>query len=34
MAKSGTELGGIQAQAGRKRGRRRVFLLGVWRNED
>ncbi len=34
MKRSGTELSDIQAQAGRNRGRRRVFLLGAWRNEE
>jgi hypothetical protein len=34
MKRSGTELSDLQAQAGRNRGRRRVFLLGAWRNEE
>jgi hypothetical protein len=31
---SGTDLSDLQAQAGTKRGKRRVFLLGAWRNEE
>jgi hypothetical protein len=28
------DLTDIQAQAGSRRGKRRLFLLGAWRNED
>jgi len=34
MRRSGTDLSDLQAQAGTNRGRRRVFLLGAWRNEE
>jgi hypothetical protein len=33
MARSNTELGGMHAEAGPNRGKREVFLLGVWRRE-
>ena len=33
MAKSDTDLDGMHAEAGRNRGKRKVFLLGVWRSE-
>ena len=29
-----TDLSDIQSQAGTKRRKRKVFLLGAWRNED
>ncbi len=34
MVKRDLDLGEVQAQAGQNRGERRVFLLGVWRNEE
>ncbi len=34
MLRSGSDLSDIQAQAGPNRGKRRVFLLGAWRNEE
>jgi hypothetical protein len=34
MASNGAELDEVQKQAGGRRGRRRVFLLGAWRTED
>lgn len=34
MKRSGTNLSDLQAQAGANRGRRRVFLLGAWRDEE
>jgi hypothetical protein len=34
MRKRDLELSEIQAQAGRNRGKRRVFLLGIWREEE
>ncbi len=34
MASKGVELDDVQKQAGGRRGRRRVFLLGAWRTED
>lgn len=30
----GVDLSEVQAQAGANRGKRRVFLLGAWRNEE
>jgi hypothetical protein len=33
MGRRNIDLGEIQAQAGRRRGKRRVFLLGFWRDE-
>jgi hypothetical protein len=33
-ARRDIDLSDIQAQAGPKRGRRRLFLLGAWRSED
>jgi len=33
MARHDVELSEVQAQAGPKRGKRRVFLLGFWREE-
>jgi hypothetical protein len=34
MLRSSETLEEIQAQAGPKRGKRTMFLLGVWRSED
>ena len=34
MVKRDLDLAEVQAQAGQNRGERRVFLLGVWRNEE
>jgi len=34
MRRSGETLEEIQAQAGPNRGKRTVFLLGVWRSEE
>jgi hypothetical protein len=34
MARRSLDLADIQAQAGPNRRRRRVFLLGFWRDED
>jgi hypothetical protein len=34
MRKSGAHLSELQAQAGRRRSKRRLFLLGAWRNEE
>ena len=33
MARHDVELSEVQAQAGPRRGKRRVFLLGFWREE-
>jgi len=33
MGRRNLDLPGIQAQAGPRRGKRRVFLLGFWRDE-
>jgi hypothetical protein len=33
MERSGADLADVQAQAGPKRRRRKVFLLGAWRDE-
>lgn len=33
MARRNLELSEIQAQAGSRRGKRQVFLLGAWRDE-
>jgi hypothetical protein len=33
-ARHGADLSDVQAQAGPKRGKRRLFLLGSWRTED
>ena len=34
MRQTGVDLTDVQAQAGSNRGKRRVFLLGFWRDED
>ena len=34
MRQTGVDLADVQAQAGSNRRKRRVFLLGVWRDED
>jgi hypothetical protein len=34
MKRNGVDLSDVQAQAGLKRGARKVFLLGAWRNEE
>ena len=34
MRRAGVELSDVQAQAGTKRRKRTLFLLGVWRSED
>jgi len=34
MTRTGAELTDVQAQAGPNRGKRSVFLLGSWRQED
>jgi len=34
MKRKGTDLSDIQGQAGPKRRKRRIFLLGAWRDED
>ena len=34
MARHGEDLSEVQAQAGRDRRKRHLFLLGVWRRED
>ena len=34
MNRKGADLSDVQAQAGPNRKKRRVFLLGAWRNED
>ena len=33
MDHTGADLADVQAQAGPKRGKRKVFLLGIWREE-
>ena len=34
MKRRGIDLSDVQSQVGPNRKRRRVFLLGAWRNED
>lgn len=34
MSRHDVDLADIQAQAGPRRGKRRLFLLGAWRTED
>jgi hypothetical protein len=34
MDRSGVNLPDLQAQAGPRRGKRKAFLLGAWRNEE
>jgi len=34
MDRSGADLADLQAQAGPRRGKRKAFLLGAWRNEE
>ena len=33
MDQTGADLADVQAQAGPKRGKRKAFLLGIWREE-
>lgn len=34
MKRTGADLADVQAQAGPNRSKRKVFLLGAWRNEE
>jgi hypothetical protein len=34
MNRRGADLDDVHEQAGQKRGKRKVFLLGAWRNEE
>ncbi len=34
MRRHGVELSDVQRQAGPNRGKRKLFLLGVWRSEE
>jgi hypothetical protein len=34
MDRSGADLDDLRAQAGPRRGKRKAFLLGAWRNEE
>jgi hypothetical protein len=34
MRRNGVELSDVQRQAGPNRGKRKLFLLGIWRSEE
>jgi hypothetical protein len=34
MRRNGVELSDVQRQAGTNRGKRKLFLLGIWRSEE